>query len=76
MENSKALSAPQKALLRMGLTSPTELALHLPFRYEDDTKLARLREAREGEVIQFEAVVKGVEVVHRPRRQLKVEVRS
>jgi ATP-dependent DNA helicase RecG len=30
-----ALSAPQKALRKMGLVRPVDLALHLPYRYED-----------------------------------------
>jgi ATP-dependent DNA helicase RecG len=76
MENSKDLSAAQKALHRMGLTGPAELALHLPFRYEDDTRLVQLGQAKEGEVIQFEAQVQSVEVLYRPRRQLKVQVKS
>jgi ATP-dependent DNA helicase RecG len=76
MVTSKPLSAPQKALHKLGLDSPLALALHLPFRYEDDTQLSSILEARPGESIQFEAVVLSHEVVYRPKRQLKVEVMS
>ncbi len=76
MATPKPLSAPQKALHKLGLDTPLALALHLPFRYEDDTRLSSILEARPGESIQFEAVVLSHEVVYRPKRQLKVEVLS
>ena len=76
MASPKTLSAPQKALHKLGLESPLSLALHLPFRYEDDTQLTPLRDAQNGESIQFEAVVLSHEVVYRPKRQLKVDVLS
>jgi len=66
----KPLSAPQKALRKMGLVRDVDLALHLPYRYEDETRLTRLADAREGEVVQFEATVRSCEVVFKPRRQL------
>jgi hypothetical protein len=47
MQGSKPLSAPQKALRKLGLARDIDLALHLPLRYEDETRLTRLREARE-----------------------------
>ncbi|MEY3944179.1 MAG: hypothetical protein RL697_192, partial [Pseudomonadota bacterium] len=34
---SQALSAPQKALRKLGLVRDEDLALHLPLRYEDET---------------------------------------
>jgi len=67
---NKPLSAPQKALRKMGLVRDVDLALHLPYRYEDETRLTRLADAREGEVVQFEAKVRSCEVVFKPRRQL------
>lgn len=67
---AKPLSAPQKALRKMGLVRDVDLALHLPYRYEDETRLTRLADAREGEVVQFEATVRSCEVVFKPRRQL------
>jgi ATP-dependent DNA helicase RecG len=58
----------------MGLLRPVDLALHLPFRYEDETQLVKLADARDGEVVQIEAVVKSCNVVFKPRRQLQAVV--
>ena len=38
----KPLSGPQKALRKLGLVRPINLAMHLPLRYEDETRLIRL----------------------------------
>ena len=70
----KSLSAPQKALRKMGLLRPVDLALHLPMRYEDETQLVKLADTRDGEVVQIEAVVKSCQVVFKPRRQLQAVV--
>ena len=48
------------------------LALHLPYRYEDETRIVRLFDARDGEVIQIEGQVKRCDVTFKPRRQLQV----
>lgn len=72
MQGSKPLSAPQKALRKLGLARDIDLALHLPFRYEDETRITRLCEAREGEPAQIEGVVTASEIAYRPRRQLVV----
>ncbi|WP_372658093.1 ATP-dependent DNA helicase RecG, partial [Hydrogenophaga sp.] len=67
-----ALSAPQKALRKLGLARDIDLALHLPLRYEDETRIQRLSEAREGQTVQVEGTVTHSEVGLRPRRQLLV----
>ncbi|MGH8822211.1 MAG: ATP-dependent DNA helicase RecG, partial [Rhodoferax sp.] len=69
-----AQSPPQKALARLGLTRDIDLALHLPLRYEDETRISRLADAREGDTVQIEATVTACEVSFRPRRQLLVTV--
>ena len=69
---AKPLSAPQKALRKLGLVRDIDLALHLPLRYEDETRLLKLRDARVGEVVQIEGEVTQQEVAYRPRRQLLV----
>ncbi len=68
------LSAPQKALRKLGLTRDIDLALHLPLRYEDETRIVRLRDAHDGDTVQIEGVVTHQEVAYRPRRQLLVSV--
>ncbi|RRD58252.1 ATP-dependent DNA helicase RecG [Comamonadaceae bacterium OH2545_COT-014] len=69
---AKPLSAPQKALRKLGLVRDIDLALHLPLRYEDETRIIRLRDARQGEVVQIEGEVTHQEVLYHPRRQLLV----
>ena len=69
---AKALSAPQKALHKLGLTRDIDLALHLPLRYEDETRVVRLADARDGQTVQVEGTVTHSEVGLRPRRQLLV----
>lgn len=67
-----ALSAPQKALRKLGLVRDIDLALHLPLRYEDETRIITLREARDGQLAQIEGTVTNSEISQRPRRQLLV----
>jgi ATP-dependent DNA helicase RecG len=74
MPQATSLSEPQKALQKLGLARDIDLALHLPLRYEDETKIVKLQEAREGDTAQIEATVTACEIVYRPRRQLMVTV--
>jgi ATP-dependent DNA helicase RecG len=69
---AKALSGPQKALRKLGLVRDIDLALHLPLRYEDETRITRLADTRDGEVAQIEGVVTACEVTLGGRRQLLV----
>jgi len=68
----KPLTGPQKALRKLGLERAIDLALHLPLRYEDETRIVRLSEVREGEVAQVEGVVTHCEVKLSGHRQLLV----
>jgi ATP-dependent DNA helicase RecG len=68
------VSAPQKALEKLGLKRDIDLALHLPLRYEDETRITKLRDTRDGDHVQIEARVMDCEVTYRPRRQLVVTV--
>jgi len=56
----------------MGLQRDIDRALHLPLRYEDETRIVALRDAREGTTVQIEGLVTDSQVVMRPRRQLLV----
>ncbi len=67
-------SQPQKALEKLGLRRDIDLALHLPLRYEDETRITRLADARDGDMVQIEGQVTHSEVTFRPRRQLRVTV--
>jgi ATP-dependent DNA helicase RecG len=74
MPENKALSEPQKALHKMGLARDIDLALHIPLRYEDETRIVKLADARDGDTVQIEATVTASQVQYRPRRQLVVTV--
>ncbi|WP_448255037.1 ATP-dependent DNA helicase RecG [Ottowia oryzae] len=64
----------QRALRKLGLTRPIDLALHLPLRYEDETRIVTLAGARDGQLAQIEGEVTDQEITYRPRRQLLVKV--
>ncbi|VTU13335.1 ATP-dependent DNA helicase RecG [Variovorax sp. SRS16] len=68
------LSLVQRALRKLGLVRDVDFALYLPMRYEDETRIVRLADTRDGDMAQVEAVVTESEVVFRPRRQLVVTV--
>ncbi|MCZ2440381.1 MAG: ATP-dependent DNA helicase RecG [Burkholderiales bacterium] len=68
------LSAPQQAMRRLGLLRDIDLALHLPLRYEDETRIAPIASLREGEPAQVEGVVSACRVEQRSRRQLLVSL--
>ncbi len=70
----KPLTGPQKALRKLGLVRPIDLALHLPLRYEDETRIVKLREVREGDTVQIEATVTACDITPGGRRQLLVTV--
>ncbi|GAA4357205.1 ATP-dependent DNA helicase RecG [Variovorax defluvii] len=67
-------SPVQRALRKLGLVRDIDFALYLPMRYEDETRIVKLADTRDGDVAQVEAVVTESEVVFRPRRQLIVTV--
>jgi ATP-dependent DNA helicase RecG len=64
--------ATAKKLARLGIRSRRDLVLHLPHRYEDETRLTPPGEALPGSVVHLEAPVRRVEIAFRPRRQLVV----
>jgi len=67
-------SLVQRALRKLGLLRDIDFALYLPMRYEDETRIVRLADLRDGDMGQIEAVVTESEVSFRPRRQLVVTV--
>ena len=71
---SAAKSAPARALERLGLVRDIDLALHLPLRYEDETRLVPIAALRDGDTGQVEGTVRICELQSRPRRQLVVHL--
>jgi ATP-dependent DNA helicase RecG len=63
-------------LARLGLKRDADFALHLPLRYEDETRITALADARPGIAAQFEVDVVDSEIAYRPRRQLIARVRD
>lgn len=59
-------------LERLGLRTDIDLALHLPLRYQDETRVISIRDAalHGGDAAQVEGVVTNCEIMYRPRRQL------
>jgi ATP-dependent DNA helicase RecG len=61
---------------KLGLRNDIDLALHLPMRYEDETRLSPIAALRDGSVAQVEGVVTECRIENRPRRQLVVRLRD
>ncbi len=59
---------------KLGLVRDIDLALHLPLRYEDETRLTPIAALREGDSAQVEGVVRSCVVETRTRRQLVVRL--
>ena len=59
---------------RLGLVRDIDLALHLPMRYEDETRIDPIDPLRDGDIAQVEGVVVDSRVEQRTRRQLLVRI--
>ncbi len=57
---------------KLGLVRDIDLALHLPLRYEDETRIATIASLRDGSVAQVQGTVVDARVETRTRRQLLV----
>ncbi|OYT98019.1 MAG: ATP-dependent DNA helicase RecG [Burkholderiales bacterium PBB1] len=69
---AKPKSVPQRAMEKLGLHRDIDLALHVPLRYEDETRLVAIAELRDGVTAQVQGVVQRCEIQLRNRRQLLV----
>ncbi len=63
-------------LAKLGLRVEWDFALHLPIRYEDETRITHVRDAQQGAPCQLEAVIVHTEIAYRPRRQLVVQAKD
>ncbi len=61
-------------LARLGLKSRFDLVLHLPLRYEDETRITPNGELVDGVFAQVEGIVAEANIQYRPRRTLIVRV--
>jgi ATP-dependent DNA helicase RecG len=71
---ARSLSGISKSTLdklaRLGITRERDLILHLPLRYDDETRLYSINEAPPGQDVLVQGRVVECEVKYRPRRQL------
>jgi ATP-dependent DNA helicase RecG len=77
---TQAAAKPNKPLAaklaKLGLRSDADLVLHLPLRYEDETRITPLAQALPGTTVQCDVEVISAEIAFRPRRQLVAHVRD
>jgi ATP-dependent DNA helicase RecG len=63
-------------LAKLGIRQRADLLLHLPLRYEDETRLTPITALQPGETAQIEGIVTRCEVAYRPRRTLMCRLRD
>lgn len=66
----KAMTDTERKLRNLGLVLPEDFVLHLPLRYEDETRVIPISQLRPGFAGQVEGEITKSEVLYRPRRQL------
>ena len=66
----------QTRLAKLGIASAFDLVLHLPLRYDDETRLYTLSEAPVGQPVLIEGVVVECDIRYRPRRQLVCHIQD
>ncbi|MEW6164028.1 MAG: ATP-dependent DNA helicase RecG [Pseudomonadota bacterium] len=69
-----ATPAVAAKLEKLGLTRQADLVLHLPLRFEDETRITPIAAAVPGVSAQFDVTVLSTEIAYRPRRQLVCRV--
>jgi ATP-dependent DNA helicase RecG len=74
LESDPSLSGLSRSTLarlaKLGIAAKFDLVLHLPLRYDDETRLCALNQAPAGEPVLVEGTVIKCDVQYRPRRQL------
>ena len=77
MSTADAIDAPpaiRSRLRKLGLERRDDLVLHLPLRYEDETRITAIADAPPGVPVQVEVLVREVSVRLTGRRQLLARV--
>ena len=69
-------SSLKSRLAKLGLVSRFDLILHLPLRYEDETRITPMDELPDGGFAQVEGEVIEANIQYRPRRTLIVRMRD
>jgi ATP-dependent DNA helicase RecG len=63
-------------LAKLGIASAFDLVLHLPLRYDDETRLYTISEAPAGQPVLVEGAVVECDIRYRPRRQLVCHIQD
>jgi ATP-dependent DNA helicase RecG len=63
-------------LAKLGISSHFDLVLHLPLRYDDETRLYALSEAPQGQPVLVEGSIVECGIRYRPRRQLVCHIQD
>jgi ATP-dependent DNA helicase RecG len=72
---SFAISESVRARLqRLGIASENDLILHLPLRWEDETRIMPIRQLKPEATAQIQATIEHAEITYRPRRTLALIV--
>lgn len=74
---AEGISLLKSQLEKLGIRREFDLVLHLPLRYEDETRLTPIAQASATQLatpVQVEGRVLGAEVMYRPRRQLVARI--
>ncbi|HSD60424.1 MAG TPA: ATP-dependent DNA helicase RecG [Burkholderiales bacterium] len=73
-------AAPNRSTLeklaKLGIRRPFDLVLHLPLRYEDETRLLPIAGAPPGQTVQVQGEIVHADIMFRPRRQLVCQVKD
>jgi ATP-dependent DNA helicase RecG len=72
----KTATALSGRLQKLGIFNDSDLLLHLPLRYEDETQLSPIKVLVQGGSALVEGEVEHAEITFRPRRQLVVSLRD
>jgi ATP-dependent DNA helicase RecG len=74
VQSIKASKAIQAKLDKLGLFTAHDLLLHLPLRYQDETRIHPIAHAPLGQAVQVEGEIADATVQYRPRRTLVCRV--
>ncbi|MDO8207626.1 MAG: ATP-dependent DNA helicase RecG [Gallionella sp.] len=67
---AKIAPATLAKLAKLGIHHRADLLLHLPLRYEDETRLSPIATVEPGETAQVQGVITHSEIIFKPRRTL------
>ncbi|MFZ0106153.1 MAG: ATP-dependent DNA helicase RecG [Thiobacillus sp.] len=79
MKTAPAFSFPVSTALaaklaRLGIEREADLLLHLPLRWEDETRITPIRDLLPGQVAQIQGRITRADVLYRPRRSFNLTV--